>query len=130
MGVEKYKRRRKKQVSGSTVNREVARLKRMFNLAVQWDLTAKSPLEGVTFFKEPKRSFRWWTTEEIQKFIGACDDRMKAIALVGLNTGLRISELLNLNWACVDFDNNYLTIEEAKGGECWQVLLKALVTLW
>jgi hypothetical protein len=36
--IEGYKVRREAEVSGSTVNRELALLKRMFNLAITWDL--------------------------------------------------------------------------------------------
>lgn len=36
--IEGYKLHRRKQVSGATVNRELALLKRMFNLAIDWDL--------------------------------------------------------------------------------------------
>src|SRR5262249_194004 len=36
--IEGYKLHRRTQVSGSTTNRELALLKRMFNLAIEWDL--------------------------------------------------------------------------------------------
>ena len=36
--IEGYKVHRRAKVSGSTVNRELALLKRMFNLAITWDL--------------------------------------------------------------------------------------------
>jgi hypothetical protein len=36
--IEGYKLHRRKEVSGSTVNRELALLKRMFNLAIDWEL--------------------------------------------------------------------------------------------
>lgn len=36
--IEGYKLHRRTSVSGSTVNREMALLKRMFNLAIEWDL--------------------------------------------------------------------------------------------
>jgi hypothetical protein len=36
--IEGYKLHRRKQMSGATVNRELALLKHMFNLAINWDL--------------------------------------------------------------------------------------------
>ena len=105
--VETYKKRRVGSVSGSTVNREVACLKRMFNLAMRWNMSETNPVKGVEFFKEAKRSFRWFPEEEIEKFLKACDERMKSIFLVGINTGMRISELLKLKWENVDFGSNY-----------------------
>ncbi len=112
--VEQYKSIRVKQVSPSTVNREVACLKRICNLAVEWNLAGNNWVAKVKMFKEPKRSFRWWSKEELNKFLFACDDRMRAITLLGINTGMRIGELLNLKWQEVDFAEGYLTIEESK----------------
>lgn len=127
LDIEHYKRERVQQVSGSTVNREVACLKRMYNLAVHWRLTLDNPVNGVPFFQEPKRSFRWWTREEVRRFLDACDDRMGAIALVGLNTGMRIGELLSLTWDQIDFDNGYITIERTKSGTYREVKMNHVV---
>ena len=89
--------------SSATVNREVACLKRMYNLAIRWEMAESNPVQGVDFFSEPKKNFRWWTTEEIEKFLDACDDMMYALAIVGISTGMRICELLNLKWTNIDF---------------------------
>lgn len=51
--IEDYKLHRRKEVSGSTVNRELALLKRMFNLAQVWDLFQElNPIKKVKFFRE------------------------------------------------------------------------------
>jgi hypothetical protein len=51
--IEGYKLHRKKEVSGSTVNRELALLKRMFNLAIDWELFRDiNPVRKVRFFRE------------------------------------------------------------------------------
>jgi hypothetical protein len=50
--IEGYKLHRRKQVSGATVNRELALLKRMFNLAIDWDLyLARTLFERSSSFK-------------------------------------------------------------------------------
>ncbi len=94
--VERYKRVRVKAVSSSTVNREVACLKRMFNLAMTWDYAQSNPVQGIEFFREPKKNFRWFSEAEIEKFLAVSSGRIKAILLIGINTGMRISELLNI----------------------------------
>lgn len=128
LDVEAYKKRRVQEVKGSTVNREVACLKRMFNLASKWGHIDSNPVKGVEFFKEPKKNFRWFPEEEISKFLTASSRRMKAIYLVGINTGLRISELLALKWLQVDFANGYLTVEESKTDEYRKVKMNQVVT--
>ena len=51
--IEGYKIERRNKVSGSTVNRELALLKRMFNLAIDWgDFADRNPVCRVRFFRE------------------------------------------------------------------------------
>ncbi len=57
--IEGYKLHRRRQVSGATVNRELALLKHMFNLAIDWDLyLGSNPLRKVKFFQEVNTGFR------------------------------------------------------------------------
>ena len=57
--IEGYKLWRRKQVSGATVNRELALLKHMFNLAIDWDLyVGSNPLRKVKYFQEINTGFR------------------------------------------------------------------------
>ena len=126
--VEKYKLKRVKEVAPATVNKEVGCLRRMYNLAIQWGLASENPTSGVKKLPEPKRSFRWWTTEEIKKFLDACsDDRMRHITLVGINTGMRIGEILNMKWEDIDFDNRYITVQHSKNGEYRKVRMNDTV---
>lgn len=127
LDVEEYKKKRVKEVKGSTVNREVACLKRMFNLAIKWGYLDSNSVKGVAFFKEPRKNFRWFPEEEIEKFLEVSSSRMKAIFLVGINTGLRISELLSLKWPQVDFINGYITVEESKTDEYRKVKMNPVV---
>lgn len=63
--IEGYKLHRRRQVSGATVNRELALLKRMFNLAIDWDLYLSSnPLRKVKSFQEENTGFRVLSLEE------------------------------------------------------------------
>ncbi len=51
LDVEQYKAKRSQLVKGATVNREVACLKRMYNLALNRGLAQNNPAKGVEFFK-------------------------------------------------------------------------------
>lgn len=76
LDVEAYKKHRVQSVSGSTVNREVACMKMMFNLAMRWEMADKNPVKGMEFFKEPKKNFRWFPEDEIEKFLKSCNSRL------------------------------------------------------
>ena len=109
--IEGFKLHRRKEVSGSTVNRELALLKRMFNLAIDWDLyLGSNPVRKVKFFQEVNTGFRTLTKEEEKKFLANATPYIQDIAIFGLNTGLRIGEILSLTWESVDIENNLLSI--------------------
>jgi integrase len=58
------------------------------------------------------------------KEAGALLDRLKGkneqvyqMALLGLQTGMRASEIFNLTWGCIDTDRGIITILDAKSGK-------------
>jgi integrase len=109
--IEGFKLRRRKEVSGSTVNRELALLKRMFNLAIDWDLyLGSNPVRKVKFFQEINLGFRVLTRQEETKFLASATPYIQDIAIFALNTGLRIGEILTLTWERVDLEKNLLNV--------------------
>jgi integrase len=109
--IEGFKLHRRKEVSGSTVNRELALLKRMFNLAIDWDLCLGSnPVRKVKFFQEINLGFRILTREEEGKLIANATPYIQDIGVFALNTGLRIGEILTLTWEQVELEKNLLNV--------------------
>lgn len=71
--IEGYKLHRRKEVSGSTVNRELTLLKRMFNLAIDWELfRGLNPVRKVKFFKEFNTGTRVLSPEEEESLSSKC----------------------------------------------------------
>ena len=117
--VHQYMTMRKQMVSGSTVNREVQTLRRMFNLALRWDLAESNPAkaENVSYFPEPPKTHRWVRPNEINLLVRQCDGRLEhlsGIILVAVHTGMRKGELFGLKWKYVDLEFNQFTIKHAK----------------
>ena len=102
----------------TSINRELACLKYMFTLAVDWDFCEKNPVKSKTikFFKEQSRT-RYLLEEEIPLLFAELDGDLRDIALVALNTGMRISEILTLKWFCLDFTKNSITLTKTKNGD-------------
>jgi integrase len=93
---------RKNLVNPGTVNREVGLLRSMLNLAVEWfDLDLKSIKYGMAK-EEPKE--RILTEQEIRRLIENSEAPLRHIILVALNTGMRKSEILNLEWDQVNLE--------------------------
>ena len=107
--IEGYKLHRRRQVSGATVNRELALLKHMFNLAIDWDLyTSSNPLRKVKYFQEINTGFRVLKPEEETRLLRNATPAIQDIVLYALNTGSRIGEIFSLRWQDVDLDQGMI----------------------
>jgi integrase len=109
--IEGFKLKRRKEVSGSTVNRELALLKRIFNLAIDWDLyLGSNPVKKVKFFQEINTVFRTLSEGEERKLLANATPYIQDIVVFDLNTGLRIGEVLSLGWGSVDLEKGLLSV--------------------
>ena len=109
--IEGFKLFRRKQVSGSTANRELALLKRMFNLAIDWELyLGTNPVRKVKFFQEINLGFRILSEEEETKLLVNATPYIQDLIVFDLNTGLRIGEILSLRWESVDLEKGLLSV--------------------
>lgn len=109
--IEGYKLSRRKEVSGSTVNRELALLKRMFNLAIDWDFFRDiNPVRRVKFFRELNTGVRVVSPEEEGKLLRNAAPYIQDVIRFALNTGLRTGEIFTLRWSHVDFEKSILNV--------------------
>jgi integrase len=117
--VEAYRKKRRTEVSTATVNREIACLSVILSYAVTKDKLAKHPFRGkLKSLKEDPKERRILTDDEIDRFLataGKSDSSfLEAFIRIGLNTGLRPSEILALRWRDIDYVHRSLRIEESK----------------
>ncbi|HLW34905.1 MAG TPA: site-specific integrase, partial [Chthoniobacterales bacterium] len=106
-----YKMHRRASVSGSTVNREMALLKRMFNLAIEWDLyLGLNPFRKVKFFREFNTGLRVLSLEEEEKLLRNAAPYLQDLIRFALNTGLRVGEIFSLCWSNVDLEKSILNV--------------------
>ena len=115
--IEKWKLSRKKEVSQSTVNRELAQLKSMLSKAVEWKKLKENPAKGVKLFKGVTKRLRYLLPEEVQRLLANCQDYLKPIVTVAVNTGMRRGEILGLKWNQVDLDMGTITLTDTKNSE-------------
>ena len=93
--------------SPATVNREIALLKHMFNLAEQWGLfRGRNPMKGIKFLSENNLQFRSVTeAEEERRLLRYCSPYLQDLVVFAINTGFRLGEILKLKWEEVDLDH-------------------------
>jgi integrase len=113
-----------KTVSKSSVNREVACLRRILNKAADWKLLPAKSLGGVKLFDE--REFirkRYLKPEEIRTLLANCSDPIRELVTFALYTGRRFSEIVGMRWQEVDLENGYVYFPRTKKKEPDQVAL-------
>jgi integrase len=102
----------------ATTNRYVAAMRRAWNWGRNVRLIdSGTSWPGEVMLDENNIRTRFLTDEELPSIIDAAEassSTMHAAVVVTLGTGLRVSELLRLEWRDVSFEREALTIREAK----------------
>ena len=115
--------RKKRPVRPATVNRELACLKHMFTKAIEWELTDNNPAKRVKSLKEKNKRLRFLRVDEIERLLNSCSSHLRPIVKMALFSGMRKSEILNLKWKDVDFQNNLIVLRDTKSGKMREILL-------
>jgi integrase len=126
-----------RRLTSAAVNRPLALLRHLLRLAhEEWEVLVAAP--RIRLEKEPQGRLRWLIQEEIAWLLNACgksrNKELRAAVVIALNTGLRLSELLGLNWIYVDLSRGVVRLEITKSGRRREVPLnddsyRALVSL-
>jgi integrase len=115
--IERYVAKRIREVSLASVNRELAFLKRVFNVAIADGKADTNPVRRVKLFKENNKRVRFLSDEEEPQLREALGEKKWEMVAVAIHTGLRQSEQFYLRWEYVDFNTGILTIPRSKHGE-------------
>jgi len=125
--IEEYKAKRIKESSPATVNRELACLKHMFTIAIQWGKAEKNPVKKVKLFRENNQRVRYLEKEEIERLINNSRGYLKRIVIIALNTGMRKGEILGLKWRDIDFKRGIIYLLDTKNGERREIPINSAV---
>ena len=119
--------------SPATINRYLAALSHMFNVAVEeWGWLEDSPMRKVSGLTEPRGRVRFLgedTTDpdgeaidgERTRLLKACqassNTYLYPVVILALSTGMRQGEIMGLKWEDVDLHQGRITLHETKNGE-------------
>lgn len=113
-----YKRvRRVAGVSPKTVNNELTMMSHAFTLAMrEWEWARENPVRRVSRERVRNTIERWLTREEEDRLLEHSVPWLQSIIMFAVQTGLRQSEILDLQWSRVDLFRRTITILEQKNG--------------
>lgn len=103
-----------RQLKPATVNRELAALRAIFNLAIKHKLVSENPVKGVRFLPEDNEQMRVLSYDEEAKYLAAATPRLREVATLILNTGLRPEEIYRLRREDVHTFEGYLHVPFGK----------------
>ena len=137
---------KERKVKNSTVNKYMSVLSKMFNLGIDNELISKNPLHRVQKLREDNHKIRYLTLEEEKRlfteiereyFVLDRDTRknkvvkpylyLKPIIITALQTGMRKSEILNLQWQNIDFKQGFIELLKTKSGKSRKIPISKLL---
>mgnify|MGYP001296452398 CR=1 FL=1 len=101
-------------ITKATANRHLACLKTMFKAAVRWGLLTKNPAEQVKTLKEEPKVPRALSEAEIEHLLANLPEHARVLTIIAVETGMRRSELYDLQWQDVDFERRTITVRHSK----------------
>ena len=114
--VEKFISGRLKKVSVTKVNMDFRTLRAAFNRAVKYKMIAKNPFDDCENVRIPERDPQFLSKEEFLKLLKVVDDpRIRSIILLAVCTAMRLSEILNLHWEDIRFNEGLLLLRNRNG---------------
>ncbi|MBI3365997.1 MAG: site-specific integrase [Ignavibacteriae bacterium] len=95
-----------------TVNNHLTILGKCLRCAEEWGELQHVP--KMKSLKVPPQRFDFFSREESEQLLGAIDDPLwYALVLLALRTGLRVGELLGLEWVDIDLDRKLLSLRRS-----------------
>ena len=136
--IELFLAKKREEASVWTARKYYLALAASFETAKRWGYVTSNPFRDVAKPKPPEVQPVFFTVEEFRLLLGVIHDQDFAdLVVTAVLTGMRLGELLSLEWSAVDFTGRFISIRntgtfttKSKRGrvipindELWQILL-------
>lgn len=111
-----------KKFKPATIRHQIVLLRRLFNIAIKWDLFQKiNPVSRVTIPKIDNQITEFMTPEQTESLLKTLEEwpcrNTAAFVKFAFYTGLRRGELFKLKWSDIDLERGFITLRNPKGGK-------------
>ena len=107
---------KRREASPSTANRYLAMIRAILRrAALDGEWIDKAPL--IRLYPEPKRRVRWLTPDQVDTLLGELPDHLAELVRFSLATGLRQSNVRDIEWSQIDMQRKvaWIHADQAKG---------------
>ncbi len=120
-----YRHQTKKNLSDTTINRDLEALRHILFWAVDEGILLVNPLSRVLMVRERRKPRLMVTVAEEDRLLAAAAPHLRSVIIAALDSGLRRGEILTEKWEHVDFTRRLLYVTKSKtaGGEAREIPL-------
>ncbi|MFH1328983.1 MAG: tyrosine-type recombinase/integrase, partial [Candidatus Bathyarchaeota archaeon] len=112
---------RKKGLKDNTINRYLELIRTIFNYCIKRRKALYNPMTAVGLLKIQDPPFSFWSLEEANTFLTYVEEKYKShssdnlgmLYKFGINTGMRLGEILGLSWHDVDLNNRLIAVHSS-----------------
>lgn len=101
-------------LAAASANHHIKLIRRMFNLAISWDMLEKNPASRIQMFEEDNQEERYMNDEQLGNLMEVLKtDLARSVCLITtflLATGCRLNEALSATWSQVDKDKRVFRV--------------------
>ena len=104
--------------AATTVNGNLTCLSSAFSYFVDREWVEINPCHGVSRIEEKDAAIYTWiqSREEITKLLVQCPKGIREIVTLAVGTGMRLDELIHLQWADIDLDRRLIAVHRGRHG--------------
>ena len=115
MGIENFLATKKAEASEWTARKYYISLSSAFETAKRWNYIKENPFRKVQKPKVRELQPLFFTKDEMKSLLNVIEDvQLKNLCLVAVSTGLRLGELLNLQWSDIDLISKVIHIRNSE----------------
>ena len=105
--------------SASTIRNQINIISHLFNVArKEWGMESlMNPIQNIRMPKMPSGRHRRLQDDEETKLLHAASYPIRELMIVAVETGMRLGEILSMQWRNVDLKNAIVVLEDTKNGE-------------
>lgn len=104
--------------AATTVNGNLTCLSSAFSYFVDREWVESNPCHGVSRIEQKDAAIYTWiqTREEITKLLIQCPKGIREIVTLAVGTGMRLDELVHLQWTDIDLDRRLIAVHRGRHG--------------